>query len=98
MNKSVYFIMIMFFFSVFSLFSQNEALSTGTFMTDAEKEKVLKGEMISRMYIKYNARGENTHMNIEVPTTRYANEDFSVYEIIVDEKSFSLMILQKKTI
>jgi hypothetical protein len=87
MNKLVI-IFIIIFISSFVLYSTNDSLNISTFLSNEEADKTVKGEMISRMYIKYNARSENTNMSIDVPRTKYADEDFSPYEIIVDEKSF----------
>lgn len=72
---------------IFNLYSQSP-LSVETFFNSKEIERVLKGEIITRMYIKDNASGENTDLKIDIPNTKYTNEDFSIYEVIVDEKAF----------
>ena len=51
------------------------------------------GDIISRMFVKYDALGENTHLSIDIPKTDYTNEDFSVYEILTDEKVFIPYVL-----
>jgi len=66
----------------------NNKIETNAFFTKDEINLVQKGEIISRMYMKYNVRGENTHMSIEIPKTKYSEEDYDEYEILSDEKAF----------
>jgi len=86
MKKIILFLIINIVF-IFNLYAQ-ALLSIDTFFNDKEIEKVLKGEIITRMYIKDNASGENTDLKIDIPNTKYTNEVFSNYEVIVDEKAF----------
>ena len=71
---------------IFPLYSNDVFLKT--FFSNEELKKVEKGEIITRMYLKNNATNENTDQKIIVPKTKYIDEDFSVYEMIVDEKAF----------
>ena len=87
MNKYIVSVLLLLGICVVS-FSQTDTLKTSTFMSADEMKRAANGEMISRMYVKYNARGENTDMGIDIPRTKYADEDFFPYEILVDEKSF----------
>lgn len=64
------------------------SLSLKTFFSSEEIKKVLDGEIISRMCIKDNASGENTDLKIVIPRTKFADEDFSIYEVVIDEKAF----------
>jgi hypothetical protein len=59
-----------------------------TFFSNEEISRINNGDIISRMYVKGNARGENSNEKIEIRVTIYDNEDFTVYEAIADEKSF----------
>lgn len=59
-----------------------------TFFNAKEKERVLNGEIVTRMYVKYNTIGENTDLSIAVPRTKYNDEDFGPYEVVTDEKAF----------
>ncbi len=86
MKKIILFFIINILY-ILNLYTQTP-LSVDTFFNNKEIEKVLKGEIITRMYIKDNASGENTDLKIEIPNTKYTNEDFSAYEVIVDEKAF----------
>ena len=77
----------LFIITIFPLYS-TEPVSVQTFFTNQEIEKVKTGEIITRMYLKNNAVGENTNLKIEIPKTVYKDEDFSLYEMITDEKAF----------
>ncbi len=72
-------------------------LSPGLFFTADEIERVINGDLIPRMFVKYNSRGENSHDSIRVPVTEYNNEDFSQYEVIVDDKGFIPYDLNEQT-
>ncbi len=87
MRKNIIIFIIIKFLLIINLYS-NEPLSEKTFFSDKDIEKVLKNEIVSRMCVKGNASGENTDLQINVPKTKYTNEDFSIYEVIVDEKAF----------
>jgi len=65
-----------------------EPLSIKTFFTDSDLVKLENNEIISRMYVKYNARKENSDDYIRIPRTIYNDEDFDIYEIKSDEKCF----------
>jgi len=49
---------------------------------------MLDGKFITRMSIKFNAKGENTHLLIKIPITKWTPESLSSYEIITDDKIF----------
>jgi hypothetical protein len=74
-------------FVLYPVFSINQ-VELKTFFTSKDIERVKKDEIITRMYIKNNAVGENTDLSINIPSTKYISEDFSVYEMITDEKAF----------
>lgn len=69
-------------------FISADELKVETFMNAQQIERVLKGEIVTRMYLKHNAVGENTDLFIPVPRTKYNDEDFSPYEMVTDEKAF----------
>ena len=86
MKKIIFFLIIQIFF-IINLLAE-DSLSIKTFFSNKDIKRVLNGEIVSRMCIKGNASGENTDLKIDIPKTKYANEDFSIYEIIIDEKAF----------
>ncbi|HQJ05606.1 MAG TPA: hypothetical protein PLI57_04410 [Spirochaetota bacterium] len=65
-----------------------EDLTLDTFFTAEEIRQTLDGNILSKMYVKFNAKKENTVEFIEIPRTLYNDEDFSVYEVVTDEKFF----------
>lgn len=74
-----------------------EPLSLNTFFTKDEIQRTFNGEIIPRMFVKYNSRKENSHEEIIIPATKYIDEDFTTYEIISDEKSFIPYKLTEKS-
>ena len=74
-----------------------EDVSIDTFFSEEEKSQVLSGEIISRMYVAYNAKKENTDEFIEIKRTKYNDEDFSIYEVLTDEKFFIQYDLETKS-
>lgn len=56
--------------------------------TQNDKERILKGEIITRRYMKYNPANLNTHEKIDIPITEFTKEDYSLYEVIIDERAF----------
>jgi len=56
--------------------------------SNEEKERVLNGEIIQRMYMKLNPSTLNTHLYINIPITKYTPKEYSKDEVIVDEKAF----------
>jgi len=79
------------FFLIFltdTVFSQTDDLNVNILFKPDEIEKVLAGEIITRMYVKNDVTRENTDAFIAIPRTKYADEDFSIYEMITDEKAF----------
>lgn len=58
------------------------------FMTADNIHKVLNGEILTRMYIKYNSEGEATDLELPIPSTKYAPVDYTKYQMITDEKAF----------
>lgn len=65
-----------------------EDLTLDTFFNEEEIKQTLDGNILSKMYVKFNAKKENTVEFIEIPRTSYNDEDFSVYEVVTDEKFF----------
>lgn len=64
-----------------------------TFFSQDELNRTFNGEIIPRMYMKYNSRGENSHENFEIKRTRFNDEDYVPYEIKADEKGFIPFVL-----
>jgi|GEM_PF-444314 len=87
MVKKITIIILICVLMLINLYSYSP-VTADTFFNNKEAEKVKNGDIITRMYLKYNAVGENTDLNIDVKKTKYADEDFSVYEMITDEKAF----------
>ena len=48
----------------------------------------MNGDILPQMWVKYNAKNENSVESIAIPTTKYNNEDYSVYEVVTDERFF----------
>ena len=67
------------------------------FFSTSEMKRVISGDIITRMYLKYNTLGENTHLKIQIPQTNFTIEDFSRYEMITDEKAFIPFDLNTKS-
>ena len=63
-------------------------LNIGTFFTEEQQDAVISGDIIPQMWIKYNAKSENSVESISIPRTKYNDEDFSVYEVVTDERFF----------
>jgi hypothetical protein len=92
----IFYIIMFLSINIFVFCDSTQDVKVSTFFSTEDIASVQKGNIISQMYIKYNARGENTNMSIDIPSTKYANEDFSVYEIINDEKAFFVYDLTKE--
>jgi len=58
------------------------------FFSQKEIDFVQNENIISRMYVKYNARNENTDEKILLPASKYIKEEYYSYEILTDEKAF----------
>ncbi len=85
MRKFMYLIFIVFIsLNIYSA----EKVDIKTFFNQEELNKIDNSEIISRMYILHDARGENSHKEISIPRTKYLDEDFNIYEIKADEKGF----------
>ena len=63
-------------------------LSVSTFFTAEQQTAVVNGDILPQMWVKYNAKNENSVESISIPTTKYNNEDYSVYEVVTDERFF----------
>ena len=72
-------------------------LELSHFFTENEIERINNGEIISRMFVKYNMREENSHESLEIPKTDYLNEDFDPYQIKADEKGFLPYVLTEES-
>jgi hypothetical protein len=79
-------LIIIFILIGFSLFSQQITLEN--IFTPEEIQKTKSGEITARMFLKNDPQGVNTHKKMDVPKTQYTKEDFSKYEMVVDEKAF----------
>jgi len=87
MKKS--FSTILFLLVTIFIFSEDLSVDLlNTFFSKEEQEKMLDGKFITRMCIKFNAKGENTHLFIKIPVTKWTPENLSSYEIITDDKIF----------
>lgn len=84
MKKTAIFISLLFV----AIFAFAEELSVDMFMTADQIERVKAGEIITRMYIKYNHHGEATDLDLPVPSTSYAPVNYKDYQMITDEKAF----------
>jgi hypothetical protein len=83
-----YFILFALFLLNISIFAADSNFNLDTFFSQDDIKTLTKGDLIARMYLKFNSRGENTHMNIEIPKTKYTDEDFEIYEALADDKAF----------
>ncbi len=86
MKKKTFIILLTILF-VIVIFPESN-LKTDNFFTSKDITRIKNGEIITRMYTKNNAVGENTDLIINIPKTKYINEDFSIYEMVTDEKAF----------
>jgi hypothetical protein len=86
MLKKIY--LFLAFSFIFYSAAAIEPVSINTFFNSKDIDRVKKGEIITRMYLKNNAVDENTDLSINIPSTKYINEDFGIYEMITDEKAF----------
>ena len=82
------FITIIIVFTVFAAFSQNGKPTPEMFFTAEQMERVLNGEIISRMCIAQNAWNENTDLTMTIPGTSYDEGGYTDWEMICDEKAF----------
>ncbi|HOV15799.1 MAG TPA: hypothetical protein PK771_16030, partial [Spirochaetota bacterium] len=82
--KNILILFLLFLFSL-NIFAN---VDLKLFFNSDEVEKVVSGQIISRMYVKYNAKGENTHSKIDISKSVWTGEDFNKYEILCDEKAF----------
>ena len=82
------FIAIMIVFSAFAAFSQTGKPVPEMFFTPEQMQRVLDGEIISRMCIAGNAWGENTDLTMTIPATSYDAGGYTDWEMICDEKAF----------
>ena len=84
MKKTAIFISLLFA----AIFAFAEELSVDMFMTADQIERVKAGEIITRMYIKYDQHKEATDLDLPVPSTSYAPVNYKGYQMITDEKAF----------
>jgi hypothetical protein len=77
-----------FLFLIVISINAEDTIKINSIFSNDEILKVKKGDIISRMYLKTNPEKVNTHLKIDIPKTQYTDEDFSVYEMIVDEKAY----------
>jgi hypothetical protein len=93
MKKLLLMFLLITNFTIFSI----EDVSIKTFFSNEELSVINNNQLISRMYLKYNAAGENTNEFITIQRTKYNDEDFSKYEIISDEKGFIPYVLTEES-
>ena len=74
-----------------------EELSVNMFMTQEQIDRVKAGEIITRMYIKYDQHKEATDLDLPVPSTSYAPVNYKDYQMITDEKAFLPYELTEET-
>ena len=79
---------LLFCFTAFCLAAQDNVLTNDIFFNDEERAAVTAGDILPQMYVKYNAKNENSVESITIPRTKYNDEDYSVYEVVTDEKFF----------
>jgi len=84
--KKIYFLILSFILTL-SIYAI-EPVDVKTFFTSDELQRINSGELIPNMYVKFNARGENSVENIVIPRTKYNDQDLSSYEIISTDKGF----------
>ncbi len=89
--KKIFFSILLMFITLV-LFSEEAQIDTkeliDTLFTKDEQEKMLDGKFITRMSIKFNAKGENTDLFIPIPVTKWTPANLADYEIITDDKIF----------
>ena len=76
------------FMTMMTFAEETEVLSINTFFTSEQQAAVVNGDILPQMWVKYNAKNENSVESIAIPTTKYNNEDYSVYEVVTDERFF----------
>lgn len=94
MNK--YYILLSVFFTVLFSISGEESLKKAIF-SEGDLKRIYSGEIVSRMYLKFNTVGENTDEFIKVPATRFTEDDYSDYEMVCDEKAFIPYVLNDES-
>lgn len=93
--RRLFFLNLFIFISL--LLSGSDFVSVKDLFSEDEVSKTKTGEIIIRTYLKTNPENLNTHLNITIPKTDWTNEDFSKYEILVDEKAFIPYELEDKS-
>jgi len=81
--------LIMFLLS--SSFSETDELfSSGNFFNEAEIKAILKGEIITKGYLKNTStvHTNNTDSRIDIPVSKFIDENIQSYEMICIEKAF----------
>ncbi len=79
-------LMIVMAVSASSLFC--ESLNVNMFFKDKDFDAIKEKTIVSRMYIKFDARKESTDLKIDLYKTKYLNVNSMDYELILDEKTF----------
>lgn len=85
--KKILLLLYIFTFTLVAIYP-NEFVKVDEIFSKEEITKVITGEIVVRTYFKTNPANLNTHMQIDIPKTKWTNEDYSKYEILVDEKAF----------
>ncbi len=72
----------------YGVFANNIENSISAIFTANDLNRIYSGEIVSRMFVKYNATNENTDEFIAVPETPFTGGNYSEYEVVCDEKAF----------
>ncbi len=86
---------VLLFISCSFLFAEDDLKKL--LFSGVDLSRINTGEIVSRMFLKFNATNENTDQAITIPKTKYTAIDYSVYESICDEKAFIPYILNEKS-
>ncbi len=92
-----YLIIFILFILLIQLFSNEKNILLSDVFSKTDLINLENGNFLTRMYVKFNIRGENTDSIINIPKTIYSKEDYSVYEVITDEKVFIPYNLTEET-
>jgi hypothetical protein len=89
MNRNKHLVSILLLIAITASLSAVDIPAVDTFFSESEKETVKSGQIITRMYLKNNAKNENTHLSIDLPPMeQWFSESMRKSEMISDEKAF----------
>ena len=83
-------IYVYLFCASLSSLNAQSGLSLETIINEQEKQILLKGEIITKSFLKFNStlHTPNTNAQIYIPETKYSGKDIEGYEMICVEKAF----------